>query len=81
MRTDVSPQDVLDLFLLETTLDDQPAGAVDGTCCSHFGEHELDDVLGLAMHSFADIGDVCKDCLFVSFSHDRRGCDCVPLRA
>lgn len=46
-HTNVSPQDVLDLFLLEFSLDDQPACAINTTCCSHFGEQELDNVFRL----------------------------------
>ena len=43
----VSAEDVFDLFLLEAAFDDEAAGAVDGACCAHFGEEELDDVFWL----------------------------------
>ena len=46
-HTHVTTQDVLDLFLLETTFDDEAADTVDASRCTHFGEHELNDVLGL----------------------------------
>jgi hypothetical protein len=46
-RTDIPPQDVLDLLLLETAFDDEAACAVYAACCTHFGEEVLDDVFGL----------------------------------
>ena len=39
----VAAEHVLDLLLLETTLDDETAGAVDGTGGTQFGEKELCD--------------------------------------
>lgn len=41
----VSSENVFDLLLLETTLDDQTTGSVDGTRGTQFGEQELGDVL------------------------------------
>lgn len=67
---DVPPQHVLDLFLLETTLDDEAGRAVDGAGRTHFGEKEGDDMFGLSMHAFAYIGDVGKDGTLVAFSVD-----------
>ena len=78
-RTDVTTKDVLDLLLLEATLDDQPTGAVHGTGGTHFCEHVLDNMLGLPVHPLADVGDVGKDRLLVPFSVDRGGRDGVPL--
>lgn len=46
--TDVSTQNVFDLFLLETTLDDQTPGAVYTTSSSQFGKDERDDVFRLS---------------------------------
>ena len=63
---------MLDLFLLEATLDDETTRAVDGTSGTHFGEHVLDDVLGLPVHTFADVGDVGEDRLLVAFTCELR---------
>ena len=70
---------MLDLLLLEATLDDETTRAVDGTSSTHFGEHVLDDVLWLPVHTLADIGDVGEDGLLVAFTQDLRRCDCVTL--
>ena len=78
-HTDVLPQNGLKLLLLEATLDNQPTGAIHGTRGTHFCEHVLDDMLGLPVHPLADIGDVGKDGLFVSFSQDLRGCNGVTF--
>ena len=77
-RTDVPAQDVLDLLALETTLDDQPSRAVHGAAGTHFGEHVLDDVLRLPVHTPADLGDVGEDGL-LALAHDLRGRDREPL--
>ena len=78
-RTDIPTEDVLDLLLLEATLDDKTAGSIDGAGGTHFGEHVLDDMLWLPVHTFADIGDVGEDRLLVAFAQDLRGRDGVPL--
>ena len=77
--TDVSSQHVLDLLLLEFALDDETACAVDGSGGAHFSEEELDDVFGLSMHAFADVGHVGEDGLFVALAMDRGRCDGVAL--
>lgn len=77
-HTNVSPEDMLDLLLLEATLDDEARRTIDGASRSHFGEHELDDVLGLPVHPLTDIGDVGKDCLLIALTSELRGCDRVP---
>ena len=77
--TNIPPQHVLDLLLLEATLDNQTARPVDGAGGTHFCEHVLDDVLGLAMHTLANVGDVREDGLLVSFTEDLRRRDRVPL--
>ena len=69
-HTDVSTEDMLDLLLLETTFDDEAAGTIDGPGSTHFGEHVLNDVLRLPVHTFADVGDVGKDGLLVTLTHD-----------
>ena len=38
LLTDISSQNVLDLFLLETTLDDQTSASVDGTARTQFSK-------------------------------------------
>ena len=42
---------MLDLLLLEATLDDQTLGTVDRAGCTQFSKQELDDVLGLTMQA------------------------------
>lgn len=44
-HTDISSQDVLNLLLLETTLDDQTPATVDTAAGTQFGEQELHDVV------------------------------------
>lgn len=65
---DVFPENVLDLLLLETTLDDQSSATVDGTVCTQFGKQVLSDVLLGTLHALADIGNVGKDGLLVTFT-------------
>ena len=50
-RTKVSSQNVFDLFLLETTFDNEAACTIDTSSCTHFGEEELDNVFGLCITS------------------------------
>ena len=69
---DVSSEDVLDLLGLETAADDETLGAVDGADGSQLGKEELDDVLGLTVHTLADVDDVGKDGLFGAVSGDLR---------
>ena len=78
-HTDVPTQNVFDLLLLEATFDDKTPRTVDGSGRTHFCEHVLDDMLRLPVHTFADIGDVRKDGLLVSFTKDLRRRDGVPL--
>ena len=70
---------MLDLLLLETTLDDKASRAVDGAGGTHFREHVLDDVLGLPVHTFADVGDVGEDGLLVAFTCELRRRNCVTF--
>ena len=59
----VPTQYVLDLFLGETTLDDQTPAAVYGTAGTQFGEQELRHMLIGTLHTLADFGDVGEDSL------------------
>ena len=77
----VPPENVLNLLLLETTLDDQTAGTVDGTAGSQFGEQELSNVLVGTLHPLANFGDVGEDSLLVSFTETLRWRDLVALDA
>ena len=45
--THVAPKHVLNLFLLETTFDNETSCTIDTSCCAHFSEEELDNVFGL----------------------------------
>ena len=45
--THVAPKNILNLFLLETTFDNETSCTIDTSCCTHFGEEELDNVFGL----------------------------------
>ena len=45
--TNIPSQNVFDLFLLETTFDDEAACAVYAACGTHFGKQELDDMFRL----------------------------------
>ena len=77
--TDVTSEHVFDLFLLEAAFDNKTTGPVHRPGCTHFSEHELDDMLWLSVHSFTDIGDVGEDRFLVSFSHDLWGSNCVAF--
>ena len=77
--TDVPTEDMLDLLLLEATLDNETAGTVDRAGGTHFREHVLDDVLGLPVHTFADVGDVGEDGLLVAFTCELRRRDGVTF--
>lgn len=77
--TDISSQHVLDLFLLETTLDDQPPASIHGTTRTQFSKQELSYVLICTLHAFADVGDVGKDGLLVSFTKTLWRWDFVAL--
>jgi hypothetical protein len=78
---DVSPENVLNLLLLETTLDNETAGTVDGTAGAQFGEQELGDVLVGTLHPLANLGDVGEDGLLISFTETLRRRDLVALDA
>ena len=72
--TDIASQDVLQLFLLEFTPNDQPLAAIDRPTGTQFGKQELRDVLIETLHTLADIADVGKDSLLITLTqHLRRG--------
>lgn len=78
-HTDVPTQNVLDLLLLEATLDDKAPGTVHRAGGTHLREHVLNDVLRLPVHTFADVGDVCKDGLLVAVTQKLWRRNRVPL--
>lgn len=78
-RTDVSPQNVLDLLLLETTPDNQPPATIHTSSRTQLSEQVLNDMLRLPVHPLADITDVGEDTLLVSFPVNARRGDRVPL--
>merc|ERR1712029_1156138 len=57
----VATKNVLDLLLLETTLDDEATGTVHGTGGTQFSEQELCHVFVSTLHTLADFGDVGED--------------------
>ena len=80
-RTNVTTKDIFDLFLLEATFDNQTARSIYRPSRTHLGEHKLNDVLWLSVHSFADIWDIGEDRFLVSFSHDLWGSNGVAFGA
>jgi hypothetical protein len=77
----VPPEHVLNLLLLEATLDDQPAVASDGTAGTQLGEQELCNMLLGTLHALANLGDVGEDGLLVAFAKTLRWGDLVATRA
>jgi hypothetical protein len=65
-RTDVSSQNVLNLLLLKSALDDQPSRTVYGPRGAHLSKEKLDYMLGLPMHSLADLGNVGEYGFFIA---------------
>lgn len=80
-HTNVTPQDVLQLLLLEATLDDQALASVDGTRSSQLRKQERSDVLLASLHLLADFADVDEDTLPVTFTHNLGRRDLVRLQA
>ena len=77
--TNVMPENVLDLLLLEFTTDDESTSTIHGSSCTQFSEKVLYSVLWRPVHTLADIRDVREHCLLISFSCDARRCDNVSL--
>lgn len=69
------------MSLLETTFDDESAGAVDGTRGTKFSKQVSREMLLGTLHALADISNVGKDGLSVAFTHALRGRDLVALGA
>jgi len=65
---DIAPEHVLDLLLLESSLDDQSFTAVHTAARTQFCEQKLGDVLVVAVHALADFRNVRKNGLLVSFT-------------
>lgn len=65
---------------MEATLDDELTAAGDGASCAQFGEQELDYVLGLTVHLFANVANVGKDRSLVAFAKHLRRRERVLLR-
>lgn len=80
-HTDISSQDVLNLLLLETTLNDQTPATVDTAAGTQFGEQELHDVVVRTLHTLADVGDVREDGTTVTFTQTLRRRDLIRLGA
>ena len=78
-HTDITPQDVLNLLLLETTLDNETSGSVNRAVRTHFSKHELNNVFRRSVHPLANITHIRKHGLLVPFTKNLRGCDGVPL--
>lgn len=66
----VSPQHVLDVFLLEPALDDQLVAAVYGSARSQLSKQEHEQVLGLSVQHLGNLVEVCKRCLLTPDPHD-----------
>lgn len=66
--TDVSPQHVLNLLLLEPSLDDQSPRTIYTATRPQFCKDELHDMLLAPLHPLADIWNVRKDGLLVAFT-------------
>lgn len=79
MHTDISSEDVLNLLLLETTLDNQTPSAVDTSAGTQFGEQELHNVVIRTLHTLADIGDIGENGTTVTFTQTLRRRDLVRL--
>ncbi|KAL3960842.1 hypothetical protein ACCO45_005959 [Purpureocillium lilacinum] len=80
-RTDVFPDHVLNLFLLESALDDQSPAAVNGAVGAQLGKQVGGQVLLGTLHALADVGNVGKDGFPVAFAHALGRRDLVALGA
>jgi len=76
---DISSQDILNLFLLETTLDDQSSASVDGSIGPQFGKEELNHMFIRPLHATANLVEIGKDGLLVAFTETLRGRNLVVL--
>ncbi len=59
--TDILLEQILNLLLLEPTLDNQTLRSINRASRSHFSEQVLNDVLGLSAHSLTNITEI-REC-------------------
>lgn len=67
---DVSPQHVLDVFLLEPAFDNQLIAAVYSATGAKLSKQEEQQVLGLSVQHLGDLVEVCKRRLLAPNPHD-----------
>ena len=79
--TDITPENVFNLFLLEPALNDQPPATVHTAACAQFGKQELNDVFWLAVHLFADVANIDEQGALTTFSLDVWRCNRISLLA
>lgn len=77
MLTNIFSEDVFDVLLLQTSLDDQTTGTVNTTTRTQFCEEEAHDMVFGAAHAAADFLDVRENRLSVSFTQTLRRRDLV----
>lgn len=68
VHTNITTEDVFDLLLLETTLDNKTSRTIDGTTRTQLGEQVLGNVLIGTLHALTNLVDVGEDGLLVSFT-------------
>lgn len=76
--TNVLAQDILNLLLVETTTENQTLGSVHRSLGTQLGVEEHEDVLGLTMHTTANVDKVCKRRLLCALTSDLGWNDSVP---
>jgi hypothetical protein len=79
MRTDIPPQDILNLFLLEFSFDDQSPTTIHTSSGAHFNEQERDHMCWFTMHSPAYVANVCEHGFLVSIPVDGRWSERISL--
>lgn len=79
--TNISSQDVLNLLLLEATLDDQPSRTIHAARRTQLGEQELRNMFVGPLHAPADLRDVGEYGLLVAFPETLRRWDLIAPRA
>ncbi len=65
---DISPQHILNLLLLESTLDDQTSATINGTARTQFSKQVGSDVLISSLHAFANLRNIGENGLLVAFT-------------
>lgn len=79
--TNIPSENVLDLLLLESTLDDQSSATIHGSTGTQLSEQELRNVLVRPLHPLTDVRNVGEDGLLVSFTEALWRWDLVALAA